>query len=210
MYIYNVTINIEESVHDEWTEWMKEVHIPEMLATGKFTEAKMCRVMVEEEMGGLTYSIQYTTKDRATLGQYYQEDAERLRQDGMERFANKFVAFRTELEMVSVQKTEFIGATEYLFTYGTLQDEMIQTTLFSRKLSGSPDILPGFRLADDKVAGAYPVIEESSDPADQVTGVVYLITNNELIKTDAYEGVAYKRTKVILDSGRESWVYLGR
>ena len=210
MYIYNVTINIDETRHDEWMQWMKEVHIPEMLATGKFTEAKMCRVMVDEEMGGLTYSVQYTTKDKNTLEQYYIEDAERLRQDGMDRFGGKFVAFRTELEMVDLQKTEFIGATEYLFTYGTLQDEMIQTTLFSRKLAGSPDILPGFRIADNKVAGAYPVIEQSADPADQVIGVVYLITNNELLKTDAYEGVAYKRTKVILDSGRESWVYLGR
>ena len=210
MYIYNVTINIDEAEHDEWLSWMKEIHIPEMLATGKFIEAKMCRVMVEEELGGLTYSIQYSTKDKETLAQYYSEDAERLRQDGQSRFGGKFVAFRTELEQVDLQKAEFLGATEYLFTYGTLQDEMIQSTIFSRRLMGSQDVLPGFRIAKSKVAGAYPVIEESPDPADQVEGIVYLVTNTELIKTDAYEGVAYRRTKVILDSGKESWVYLGR
>lgn len=210
MYIYNVTINIDESVHENWFRWMTETHIPDMLATGKFTEAKMCRVMVEEELGGLTYSIQYSTKNRETLNRYFEEDAERLRQDGINRFEGKFVAFRTELQQVDLQRAEFLAATEYLFTYGTLQDEMIQSTIFSRRLSGSPDILPGFRMADQKVAGAYPVIEESQEPADQVEGVVYLVTNNELIKTDAYEGVAYKRTKVILDSGKESWVYLGR
>ncbi len=101
MYIYNVTINIEESVHDQWVSWMKEVHIPDVLSTGKFTSARMCRVMVEEEMGGLTYSIQYFTKDKATLMAYYKEDAPRLRQDLQRLFVDKFVAFRTELEIIS-------------------------------------------------------------------------------------------------------------
>jgi len=101
MYIYNVTINIEESVHDEWLLWMKETHIPDVLATGKFLKAKMCKVLVEEEMGGITYSIQFTTIDKATLELYYKEDADRLRQDGNTLFAGKFVAFRTELEIVS-------------------------------------------------------------------------------------------------------------
>ncbi|MFK7749673.1 MAG: DUF4286 family protein, partial [Kordia sp.] len=55
MYIYNVTINIAESVHDEFLIWIKK-HIPEVLATGKFTEARFTQVLVEEEMEGTTYS----------------------------------------------------------------------------------------------------------------------------------------------------------
>ena len=93
MYIYNVTINIEESVHDQWIQWMKDIHIPDMLATGKFTEARMCRVMVEEEMGGITYSIQYLTTDFQTLQRYFDEDADRLRQEGMDLFKGKFVLY---------------------------------------------------------------------------------------------------------------------
>ncbi len=210
MYIYNVTINIEESEHENWLHWMKDIHIPDMLATGKFLEAKMCRVMVEEEMGGITYSIQYTTKDKETLEQYYEEDAGRLRQDGLDRFEGKFVAFRTELELVSLQNLELLGATEFLFTYGTLQEEIIQAAVYSRKLSGIPDVLTGYRISDVKVAGAYPVIEQTGKESDNVEGVVYLITNKELLKTDAYEGVAYRRIKVRLKSGKESWVYLSR
>lgn len=103
MLIYNVTINIDDSAHDEWLLWMKDKHIPDMLATGKFSHAKMTKVLVEEEMGGTTYSVQYTTKDRATLERYYRENATRLRQDALQRFADKFVAFRTELEVVSQQ-----------------------------------------------------------------------------------------------------------
>lgn len=103
MIIYNVTINIDDSVHDDWLDWMKTKHIPDVLATKKFTEAKMCRVMVEEEMGGTTYSIQYRTENRETLERYYQEDADKMRAEGNQLFANKFVAFRTELEIISEQ-----------------------------------------------------------------------------------------------------------
>ena len=103
MLIYNVTINIDDSVHDEWLLWMKNKHIPDMLGTKKFMEAKMCRVVVEEEMGGTTYSIQYKTQNRATLNRYYKEDAEKMRGEGNQLFPNKFVAFRTELEIIDEQ-----------------------------------------------------------------------------------------------------------
>ncbi|RKN82328.1 DUF4286 family protein [Ulvibacterium marinum] len=101
MYIYNVTTNIDESVHDEWLRWMKEIHIPDVLATGKFLNAKMSKVLVEEEMGGITYSVQFTTLNKETLEKYYAEDAQRLRADALKRFPNKFVSFRTELEIIS-------------------------------------------------------------------------------------------------------------
>ncbi len=100
MYIYNVTINIEETVHNEWLDWMKNHHIPDMLATGKFSKALMTKVLVEEEMGGTTYSVQYTTNSKETLQKYYDKDADRLRAE-TDRFAGKFVAFSTELEIVS-------------------------------------------------------------------------------------------------------------
>ena len=100
MYIYNVTINIENDVHDKWMDWMQTKHIPDMLATGKFSNAKMTRVVIEEEMGGTTYSVQYTTNNKETLESYYKEDADKLRDEGNHLFGGKFIAFRTELNVI--------------------------------------------------------------------------------------------------------------
>ena len=100
MYIYNITINIEKSIEEDWLRWMQEKHIPEMLNTGKFFEAKMCQVMVEEDQG-VTYSVQYTTDSKETLEKYYQENAALLRQEGLVLFKEKFVAFRTELKVIN-------------------------------------------------------------------------------------------------------------
>ena len=101
MVLYNVTINIHESVHDQWMRWMQEKHINDVLATGKFSAARMVKVLVEEEMGGTTYSIQYTTDSKETLQKYYDEDAPKLREEGLKLFGEKMLAFRTELELIS-------------------------------------------------------------------------------------------------------------
>ena len=101
MILYNVTINIHESVHDQWMRWMQEKHIADVLATGKFSAARMVKVLVEEDMGGTTYSIQYTTNSKETLQRYYDEDAPRLREEGLKLFGDKMLAFRTELELIS-------------------------------------------------------------------------------------------------------------
>jgi phosphoribosylamine-glycine ligase len=81
--------------------WMQHKHIPEMLATGKFSSARMVRVLIEEEMGGTTYSVQYITDSKATLEKYYQEDAPKLRDEALQLFGDKMLSFRTELELIS-------------------------------------------------------------------------------------------------------------
>lgn len=100
MILYNVTINIDESLHQQWLTWMKTKHINDVLATGKFTSARLVKVLVEEEMGGITYAIQYTTDSKDTLQRYYNEDAPRLREEGNKLFGDKMLAFRTELELI--------------------------------------------------------------------------------------------------------------
>ena len=100
MYIYNVTVNIDETVHEEWLTWM-ETHILEVLNTGRFLSAKLTQVLVEEEMGGKTYSVQYTAKTREDLDDYYRLNADKLRGLSAKKFADKMISFRTELKVVN-------------------------------------------------------------------------------------------------------------
>lgn len=106
MIIYNVTANIDESIHKEWLVWIKE-HIPQVLATGKFTEAKLTKVLIDEEKGGITYSVQFTAKSRNHLDSYYKNDADMLRSEGLKIFADKMLTFRTELEIIDEYKVTF-------------------------------------------------------------------------------------------------------
>lgn len=105
MIIYNVTINIDDSVHEKWLSWMMEKHIPEMMETGKFYKAKLVKVLVVEEMGGTTYSIQYFTDSKQKLEEYYKEHAPKMREEGATLFGDKMLAFRTELEILKEFKS---------------------------------------------------------------------------------------------------------
>lgn len=98
MIIYNVTVNIDEDVHDEWIEWMSTKHIQEVMDTGLFIEARLSRILAEEE-GGRSYSIQYLCQDMQTLERYQAEHAPRLQEDHTRKYEGKFVAFRTILRL---------------------------------------------------------------------------------------------------------------
>jgi len=97
--LYNVTINIDDEAHDEWLQWMKEVHIPDVMATGLFVENRVARILAEEE-GGKAYSIQYLLKNKADYDLYQAQHAPRLQMEHNERYAGRFAAFRTLLHIV--------------------------------------------------------------------------------------------------------------
>jgi hypothetical protein len=100
MIVYNVTINIDREVESEWKRWMKSVHIPEVLATNCFENARMLKMMYEEESQGTTYAVQYMAKSLEMIEQYQREFAEALQAEHSSRYKNKFVVFRSLLEEV--------------------------------------------------------------------------------------------------------------
>lgn len=99
MVLYNVTVNIDASVKDEWLEWMRTVHIPEVMGTGCFVESRILRVEGEEQ-GGLTYAIAYLSPSVEQYEKYQEKFAPGLQREHSERYQGKFAAFRTILHVV--------------------------------------------------------------------------------------------------------------
>lgn len=100
--------------------------------------------------------------------------------------------------------------TEYLFTYGTLQEEDVQKYVFRRVLSGGEDVLPCYSVSNKKMYGRYLVLEPTGKQENEVAGRVYALSGAELLQADIYEGPAYKRIAISLKSGRRAWVYVER
>ncbi len=103
MIIYNVTINIDQSVHEHWLEWMKNEHVQEVMRTNCFEGCTICRILhteVETEQE-YTYCFQYTCQSMVQLEHYKTHFAPALQHDVEQRYANKFVAFRTVLEILN-------------------------------------------------------------------------------------------------------------
>jgi hypothetical protein len=99
MIIYNVTINIDSDIHVEWLNWMKAVHIPEVMATNCFTESRICKIIGDEETG-INYAIQYTAQSMDQYEKYKAKYAPELQKKVTDKYPGKFVAFRTLLEVL--------------------------------------------------------------------------------------------------------------
>ena len=100
MIIYNVTVKVDHDVHDEWLQWMKEIHVPDMLNTKLFVECKICKVLNLDESDGKTYAFQYYCPNMADLHRYQVQFAKAMQEDHTNRFKGKFVAFRTLMEIL--------------------------------------------------------------------------------------------------------------
>ena len=101
MILYNVTVNIDSDVEQDWITWMKETHIPEVMDTGYFMEYRMLKMLTEEEdETGTTYAIQYMADTLAQLEEYLNKVAPKLQKASIIRYGTKMAAFRTVLEEV--------------------------------------------------------------------------------------------------------------
>ncbi len=99
MILYNVTVNIDNDVHEDWLNWMKAVHIPEVLATQKFSSYKICKIISRPEEGN-TYAIQYFCNSLEEYNEYQEKYAPNLQRAVISRYSDKFVAIRTLMEVI--------------------------------------------------------------------------------------------------------------
>ncbi len=100
MIVYNVTLRVDEEVHDDWTKWMRAIHIPDVMKTGLFESYRMSRLLTAEEGDAPTYSIQYTLLDMNRLTTYQNQFATNLQRDHLERYGDRVLAFRTLMQVV--------------------------------------------------------------------------------------------------------------
>ena len=101
MIIYNVTCNVERNIANEWLDWMKSVHIPEVMETGCFIDFKILRLLGQEtEDEGINYAIQYTVSDLDTLQHYRTIHGPSLMAKTLEKYGEQVLAYRSVLEVL--------------------------------------------------------------------------------------------------------------
>ena len=100
MIIYNVTVKVEHSIHNEWLEWMRSKHIPNVMQIKCFSNFQMLKVLEQDEKESTTYTIQYFCDKMEKYVRYKKEFAPSLQAEHYEKFRDKFVAFRTLMKIV--------------------------------------------------------------------------------------------------------------
>ncbi|MCC6815090.1 MAG: DUF4286 family protein [Saprospiraceae bacterium] len=99
MVIYNVTVKINPEVVEEWLLWMRRHHIPKVLETGCFVKSRISKLDIQEA-DGETFAIQYDSFSQESLNKYMSLYAPHLQKEHIDKYAGKFVAFRTTLQVI--------------------------------------------------------------------------------------------------------------
>jgi len=101
MLIYNVTIKVDASIATAWIPWLKEEHVPEVLGTGCFTKAVIMQLLEVDDSEGPTFAIQYFAESRSQYDDYIEKFAGIMRQKSFDQWGNKFIAFRSVMQVVN-------------------------------------------------------------------------------------------------------------
>jgi hypothetical protein len=100
MIIYNVTVKVDVDIADAWLDWLLREHIPEIMNTRCFTENRVVRLLETDDSDGPTYAIQYTAISKEDYNRYIESHAPEMRRRSFEKWGEKFIAFRSVMEVV--------------------------------------------------------------------------------------------------------------
>lgn len=100
MIIYNVTVKVDHSIAGEWLEWLKTEHIPDIISTGCFTHARVLHLLEQDDSEGITYAVQYHADNKDMYDRYINEFSDDMRKKGMDKWGNRFIAFRSVMQVV--------------------------------------------------------------------------------------------------------------
>lgn len=101
MIVYNITIKIDPAIEEDWIQWQQQEHIPDIMASGQFSQWKMFRLLEQDDTEGQTFVIQYFAPALENYYRYIEEFAPELRRKAFNRWGDRFIAFRTVMEVVN-------------------------------------------------------------------------------------------------------------
>lgn len=101
MIIYNVTIKVHQSIKDNWLQWLKVEHIPDIIQTGCFTHATILLLLEIDDSEGPTYAVQYFAESKGLYNKYIESHAPIMQQKSFDKWDDKFIAFRSVMQVVN-------------------------------------------------------------------------------------------------------------
>ena len=101
MILYIVNVTVKKDIQDEWLNWMKEIHIPNVLKTGYFVKADIYNIILPAKSGNeVSFSVQYESESYEKFMSYTVKESKRLQKEHANRFENNVKAERYVIEKI--------------------------------------------------------------------------------------------------------------
>ena len=100
MIIFNVTIKVHNSIHNDWLQWLKEEHLLDIMKTNCFSQYRIMKLLEIDDTEGPTYAIQYFAESKSLYNNYIEKFASEMRNRSFAKWGDKFIAFRSVMQIV--------------------------------------------------------------------------------------------------------------
>ena len=94
---YEVFMQVDSSIAEEWVEWMRTEHIPEVMQTGVFVSCQFLRVIEPPIDGHDSFRITYESKNLSSIQEYRTALSPELRKKHDERYGDVAKGARREM-----------------------------------------------------------------------------------------------------------------
>lgn len=100
MYLYNTTIKVDWSIHDEWLKWMKSTHIPYYMSLDVFSKHLFLRILQTDEQDGPTYALQLFVEAKSIYNRFAAKNLSEIIRQQQAVWSSKMLTFSTLMEIV--------------------------------------------------------------------------------------------------------------
>ena len=101
MIVYNITAKVTWVIAEDWLDWQRQEHIPQMLETGLITDYKIFRLLEQDEEEGPTFTMQFFFASWENYETYTRNFSNNLRTLSQSLWGDQYIAFRTVMQLVN-------------------------------------------------------------------------------------------------------------
>lgn len=102
MLIYNTTFHCERDCYNDFLDWLRTQYIPRAGQHGGVKEARLARIMGQDEAEGMSISLQFTTASIDTLSAWYEQCGALLVEELEKKFQQRVAGFSTIMEHIEL------------------------------------------------------------------------------------------------------------
>ena len=100
MIIYNITTKVHNNIAAEWLQWLKNIHVKDVMESECFTEYKIVQLLEIDETDGPTFAVQFGAESKGLYNRYIEKFAGEMRKRSFDKWGDKFISIRTVMQIV--------------------------------------------------------------------------------------------------------------
>lgn len=100
MIIFNTTFHVENEIQEDFIEYMLQIFIPASTRSGLLQSARLARVFGKEEDEGLSFAMEFSAPDLATLEKWNTEESNAVYEPLLKKFKEKLIGFSTIMQTI--------------------------------------------------------------------------------------------------------------